>query len=75
MIPAYVGIIGLTASFIVWAATPTHLHEPIFIGAFLTLMGFGAGAKALEGLRQPPLPPTPPTDPAEGVGRDAKGQE
>lgn len=75
VLPAYLGMIGLAACFLVWALTRDHIYEPVFIGAFLTLMGVGAGARALVELRQPPAPQIPPIDPprAEGVDRDAEG--
>lgn len=54
------GMLGLTACFIVWAATPDHIVEPIFVTAFSGLLVAGQGRQALNELKSPPPPPLPP---------------
>jgi hypothetical protein len=59
--PVWLGVLGLVACFVVWAVTPTHIVEPLFVTTFGGLLAVGAGAKAIETLRQSPPPPIPPS--------------
>jgi hypothetical protein len=61
VLPTYFGMAGLIACFAVWALT--NRVEPLFVTTFGGLLAIGAGAKALDTLRQPPAPPIPPGDP------------
>jgi hypothetical protein len=71
-LPTWLGMVGLVACFVVWALTPDHIVEPLFVTTFGGLLAVGAGAKALDTLRPPPVPPIPPGDPPpllDGEGR------
>jgi hypothetical protein len=59
------GMLGLIACFAVWALTRSHIVEPLFVTTFGGLLAIGAGARALDTLRQSPAPPIPPGDPPE----------
>jgi hypothetical protein len=56
-------MVGLVACFVVWAVTPDHIVEPLFITVFGGLLAVGQGADALGELRRPPPPPLPPIEP------------
>lgn len=62
VLPGWLGMIGLIACFAVWAVTPEHIVEPLFVTTFGGLLAVGAGAGALGTLRNPPPPPIPPAD-------------
>jgi hypothetical protein len=64
-LPTWFGMAGLVACFAVWALT--NRVEPLFVTTFGGLLAVGAGAKALDTLRQPPAPPIPPGDPPGGL--------
>jgi hypothetical protein len=69
-LPTWLGMVGLIACFVVWALTPDHIVEPLFVTTFGGLLAVGAGA--LDTLKQPPVPPIPPGDPPpllDGEGR------
>lgn len=63
----WVGIVGLMLCFLFWAVTylltGKGAVEPLFVTTFGGLLAVGAGATALDTLRQPPAPPIPPGDP------------
>jgi hypothetical protein len=69
VLPAWIGMLGLIACFVVWAVTRSHIVEPLFVTTFGGLLAVGAGAKALDTLRQPPTPPIPPGDPPSDIGQ------
>jgi hypothetical protein len=69
VLPAWLGMLGLIACFAVWALTRSHIVEPLFVTTFGGLLAVGAGAKALDTLRQPPTPPIPPGDPPSDTGQ------
>lgn len=69
VLPAWLGMLGLIACFAVWALTRSHIVEPLFVTTFGGLLAVGAGAKALDTLRQPPAPPIPPGDPPPDSGQ------
>jgi len=57
----WLGIFGLVACLGFWMATGRV--EPLFVTTFGGLLAVGAGARALDTLRQTPAPPIPPGDP------------
>jgi hypothetical protein len=59
--PIWLGILGLVTCMIFWMVT--NRVEPLFVTSFGGLLAVGAGARALDTLRQPPAPPIPPGDP------------
>lgn len=79
VLPAWLGMLGLIASFLFWAATylltGKGAVEPLFVTTFGGLLALGAGAKALDTIRQAPQLPVPPNDPPglEQRSDDAEG--
>lgn len=61
MAPIWLGILGLVTCMVFWMLT--NRVEPLFVTSFGGLLAVGAGARALDTLRQPPAPPIPPGDP------------
>lgn len=63
VLPTWSGAFGVFLCVIIWAVTPDHLYNPVFVTGFFALLAGGAGVKAIDSLRTPPPPPIPPLDP------------
>lgn len=63
VLPMWSGAFGVFVCLAIWAATPDHIYNPVFVTGFFGLLAAGAGVKAIDTLRTPISPQTPPLDP------------